>query len=339
MSDEPEVVRIVYKYRKELDHRESTALSDITRAWVKVESELVGELEELAREILERQAQGLEIYPQYIHTTKRYLSLREQLRKELDWYDNKVIDIITENQTENINLGLESANEIILKSYDVDSPSWTKLNTSAFEASIGMLKDGSPLNRLFKADYSDSLDELNKALSNGLAIGKGYKQIAQDMLIAAQMMSYQRSVVIARTEINRAYRLATTEQYRKSGVVTAYKRCVYKPTACLACLMLDGQVYNIETEFDDHPSGKCAIIAITTGGNYPQWQTGQEWFEELSPEEQLSKMGLSRFTAWKEGQISLDSLAYIKENPVWGGAPALRTLADLGIEKVGKVEK
>ncbi len=179
-----------------------------------------------------------------------------------------------------------------------------------------MLKDGSPLNRLFKTDYAESVIKLNEALSNGLAIGKGYKQIAQDMLIAAQMMSYQRSVMIARTEINRAYRLATTEQFRKSGVVTAYKRCVYKPTACLACLMLDGQVYNIETEFDDHPSGKCAIIAITIGGNYPQWQTGKEWFMELSPEEQLSKMGLSRFTAWKEGRIDLDSLAYIKENSV-----------------------
>lgn len=334
MTEESEVVRIVREYRKELNRNESAALSAVSKAWVRVESEIKNEMLELAREITERQEQGLPVYDQYIHTSKRYISLLKQTQAELDWYNNKVIDVVTGYQRDNINLGLDAANEAILQSYDVASPSWTKLNISGFENTIGMLSDGSPLNRLLKKDYPLAIEGINQALSNGIAIGKGYKQIANDMSSAA-MMAYERSVLIARTEINRAYRLANTEQYRASGVVTGFRRLVYKPTACFACLMMDGDFYPVGQELWDHPAGKCTSVPETIGGNYAKWQTGKDWFMEQSAEDQRRMMGGSRYEAWKKSEVSdLKSLVYMKPNTVWGPAPAIRNLEDLGIEKV-----
>ncbi len=62
--------------------------------------------------------------------------------------------------------------------------------------------------------------------------------------------------------------------------VTGFRRLIFKPTACLACLMLDGEYYKVESDFSDHPRGKCTTIPVTICGKSAQWQTGMDWLQE-----------------------------------------------------------
>lgn len=329
MTEKSEVVRTLFEYRDELGRRELSLLKRMSRLWLDVEREVKGEVYQLAELILSQQREGITITPQYIYSLKRYKEFAEQAKIEIDYYDRNIIELITKSQIENMNLGLEAANKAILQSYPISSPGWTQLNISAFETMAGMLGDGTPLSRLISKDYPFAIEQINTALINGVTIGKGYKQVADDMVMASRM-AFERSVLIARTEINRAYRLANTEQYRQSGVVTGFKRLVYKPTACFACLMMDGEVIPVDQELYDHPRGRCSAAPITIGGNTAQWQTGHEWFQELPPEEQRRIMGSGRFDLWKSGQVEdLRSMVWMKPNQIWGPAPAIRSLKDL----------
>lgn len=269
MTEKSEVVRTLFEYRDELGRRELSLLKRMARLWLGVEKEVDQEAAILAQVIIQQAESGQTITPQYVYSLQRYKAFAEQAKIEIDYYDKNIIELITKSQLENMNLGLEAANKAILQSYSVSSPSWTQLNISAFETMAGMLGDGTPLSRLISKDYPFAIEQINEALINGVTIGKGYKQIAKDMVEASQM-AFERSVLIARTEINRAYRLANTEQYRQSGVVTGFKRLVYKPTACFACLMMDGEVIPVDQELYDHPRGKCILPGQYVSGPVPE---------------------------------------------------------------------
>lgn len=334
MTEASEVVRTLFAYRNELGRRENVLLKRMSKLWLSVERDINGTIRDLAQAILSELENGQTITPQYIYSLQRYKEFAKQAKDEFDYYDKNIITLITNQQKENFNLGLDAANEAILRSYSINAPGWTRLHVSAFETMAGMLGDGTPLNRLISRDYPLAIEGINQALINGVTLGKGYKQVADDMVMASRM-AFERSVLIARTEINRAYRLSNTEQYRQSGVVTGFKRLVYKPTACFACLMMDGEVIPVSQELYDHPRGKCSAVPITIGGNTAQWETGEEWFKELSPAEQRQIMGNANFEAWKYGQITdLRDFVYMKPNEIWGPAPAIKNLNEMSIHTI-----
>lgn len=329
-----EVVDMVFKYRDQLNRREETLLKRMARLWRSVESETTIEALRLAQLLIDQQEQNIPLTPQYVYSLQRYKAYMSQAKKEIEYYDKNIIDLITDTQRQNFNLGIDAANQVLLKMSAVESPTWTVLHRSAFEAMAGMLGDGTPLSRLISKDYGYAVDGINKALLNGVAIGKGYQQVATDMVMASRM-AFERSVVIARTEINRAYRLANTEQYRQSGIVKGFKRLVYKPTACFACLMMDGEFIPVDQELYDHPRGKCSAIAVLFNGQSAEWQTGQEWFKEQSEEDQRRIMGGARYEAWKLGEVKdLRSMVYMKPNAIWGPAPAIKNLDELSIHTI-----
>ena len=195
-----------------------------------------------------------------------------------------------------------------------------------------MLRSSTALGALLRRGSDLAFDGAEEALVRGLALGRGAQQVAADIADAAGF-SFERSILIARTEMNRAYRFASTAQYRDSGVVTGFRRLVYKPTACFACLMMDGEYYPVEQELYDHPRGKCGVVPVVVGGHSPSWETGSEWFAKLPEEEQRRIMGAGRYELWKNGGVrDLRSMVWMKPNAQWGPAPAFKTIEQFKID-------
>ena len=257
----------------------------------------------------------------------------EQVNRELPGYQSTVEDLIKEYQRKDYLLGLDAANAEI-KATKPSSDVWTRVYKDAAETMAGFAGNGAPLYELLRHDYAETSESILDALVEGVARGKGYREVAKDMR-DAMGMEYDRSLRIARTEINRSYRLANAEQYRRSGVVEKVLRLCYKPTACFACLMLDGEECP-KGICDDHPNGKCTTIVTTTGGITPEWQTGSEWLEEQSPEDQRRIMGAGRYELWKNEGVNPRYMVWMKPNPVWGGSPSVKSLEDLGFGYRGK---
>ncbi len=190
---------------------------------------------------------------------------------------------------------------------------------------------GSPLKKLILESAKESAKEVEDTLINGIAIGQGTSHIGWVMSQVSNL-PYDRAYRITRTEIARAYRSASHEQYKKSGIIVGYRRMCYKPTACFACLMMDGEFYPIgQGALQDHPNGKCTPIPVREGheNDTPRWQTGREWFDGLSEDDQRKLMGNGRFELWKEQSISPRRMVFMKDNKVWGASPAIKTVESL----------
>ena len=323
---ESAVVKVAREFREQLARNEDEALKRMAAIWVQIENEVSVNFSALAYEVREMVAAGQPVPLQYIYTLKRHRSMMEQIMRELPYYQLTVEDLIKDYQERNYNLGLDAANAIIQAS-NPSSSVWTRVYKDAAETMAGFAGNGAPLRTLLETDYGQLAADITNALVSGVALGKGVNGVVSGML-DAMGGDYDRAMRIARTEINRAYRLANAEQYARSGVVEKVFRLCYPPTACFACLMMDGEECP-NGICDDHPNGKCTTIVQTVGGVLPTWEHGRDWFLRQDPNKQVALMGIGRYNLWKKFGVPLSSMVTMRENPIWGGSPSMVTIADL----------
>ncbi len=304
-------------------------LYDLAGKWQLVQDSLQADLIQLAYTAVLMSESGKPVPPHILYGMKEYESFLIEAKKQFDRYNLAAENIIRGTQRTNFELGLANANDALgALGLSVD---WKSLHVEAFESMVGLTSAGSPLDDLLSADYGDSVRAISSALTIGITRGEGIEKIVKRMTQAANI-GFDRSARIARTEVNRAYRMATHAQYRESGVVVGFRRLVYKPTACFACLMLDGEYYDVDKELEDHVMGKCTSVPCLRKNDRIEWETGREWFEKLDPEEQRRIMGAGRYEAWKDGKIKdLRQFVTIKPNPIWGGSPTILSLKELAL--------
>lgn len=322
---ESDVVRIAREYREQLERNEDQAIKRMSRYWVRMERQLQDSFTLLVQEIADLQAKGQAVPVQYVYNMRRYQDMLAQIQKEMPGYQMTVEEIITETQKQNYILGLDNA-QAVLRASDPSDDTWNQVGKDAAETMAGFAGNGAPLAQLLQHDYGDMAASVTDALVTGVGLGKSVKTVAQEMR-DAMGMEYSRSVRIARTEINRSYRLANAEQYRKSGVVVKVLRLCYPPTACLACLVMDGDECP-NGVCEDHPNGKCSTIAVTIGGHYPEWEHGVDWLKDQTEADQRRIMGDARYEMWQQG-VPLRDMVTMRVNPVWGGSPSMVSIADL----------
>ena len=304
-------------------------LYDLAGKWQLVQDSLQADLIQLAYTAVLMSESGKPVPPHILYGMKEYESFLIEAKEQFDRYNLAAENIIRGTQRINFELGLANANDALgALEIGID---WKSLNVEAFESMVGLTSAGSPLDDLLSADYGDSIRGISNALTTGITRGEGIEKIVKRMTQAANI-GFDRSTRIARTEVNRAYRMATHAQYRESGVVVGFRRLVYKPTACFACLMLDGEYSDITKELEDHVMGKCTSVPCLRKNDRIEWETGREWFEKLDPEEQRRIMGAGRYEAWKDGKIKdLHQFVTIKPNPIWGGSPTILSLKELSL--------
>ena len=321
MAQESDVVRVAREYREQLARNEDAALKRMARYWVNMERELEPRFIALAQQVKDLQDSGQPVPRQYIYTLQRYQDLMAQIMQEIPDYEKYAVDIITEYQIENFNLGLDDASAVIRASKPSDEV-WNVVGKDAVQTMAGFAGNGAPLAELMRTDYGDLGATITDKLVQGIGLGKGASAIAKDLreVMGTDKAGFARSARVARTEINRAYRIANQQQYAASGVVTKVLRLCYPPTACLACLELDGEVCP-NGLCEDHPNGKCTTIAVTVGGNYPQWQRGHDWLMEQSEEDQRKIIGAGRYEMWKKDGVPLRDMVKMQPNAVWGSSP------------------
>lgn len=327
---DPPVVTTLRQYREALEARELATMRDMAARWVEIERRLDGDIAALAYEMQRRIDAGEVVTQQIIWKAERYQAIKAKLAEEMRIYNrDAATPIITSAQKQNAWMGVEAARDAITAGYvGRIVPYFPILSRDQVETMAGLLGNGSPLSTLLKQDYPDALQGLSNALVNGMARGLGASATAKAMA-DGMGMGLERAMLIARTEMNRSYRMASVQQYRESRVVSGFQRLVKKSTACMACLMLDGQKFTSDQELDDHPRGKCTAIPILPDAPAIQWQTGPQWFNTLTAEEQRAKMGPEKYQLWKDGVIKPADLAGVHHSPIWGDNPRVKTVKEL----------
>lgn len=325
---DPAVISYLMNFREELDNKETAMMERMARQWLAVDQRLSGDMELLAEQLSRAKALGDPVTEQLVWKMERYQLLQGKVEFELNKYNREFgVPWISKYQDEYARMGILSAEKAI-KLQIGQGAYFPVLSLDQVNTMIGFAGDGSPLYNLLKYDYPDAMDGMLKSLINGVARGLPINTVAKEMS-AGFGMGLERATLIARTEILRTYRMANTKQYRESGVTNGFRRLVKKATACMACLLSDGQWFDNEQELSDHPRGKCIAVPIVQGVGAPNWELGPRWFKGLPEERQRELMGPETFAAWKAGKFDLMDLVSTRHSDIWGDSPQTTSLAKL----------
>jgi hypothetical protein len=306
--------------------KEAETMREMAVRWMGVERALDGNIAALANEMLRRTQAGEVITPSMIRAANRYDILKAQTEREILKYNKDAAAIISDGQVTALEQGLGTAQDAIVSSGF--NASYHKINVGAVDAMVGYAGDGSPLVNLLNESVSaGATDNIVQSLIDGIGQGLGAERVAHD--IAENLGgNFDRSLVIARTEINRAYRSSSTEQYRQSGVVVKFKRLVARDEACASCIALDGEEFDSPEELDDHPNGRCTCVPVLTGIDAPQWELASDWFAQQPESKQREVLGPARLELYKGG-MPLSDMVHKNHSEEWGDNPALIPLRDL----------
>ena len=327
---ESEVVRAIRKQREEVARNELDTLKRLARLWVPSYRYLREQVNALTALIRKKQDAGEPVEVEYFYSLERYQRMMAQAKKMVRDYNSAAAGQIHGTEVEMVELGKQNAQRTVSIA-EPDDPMWTRVNKRETRIAAGMTANGSPLDRLLDKSFGQMKEGMEQALITGISTGQGSSWIADQLMKAAEIPE-QRALLIARTEVNRAYRVANLETMRESRAVRGYRRMCYKDTACLACLMLDGEYYDKMEDFSDHPNGKCSAVPVTKHfdpANDPSWQKGRDWFMEQDEATQRRLMGAGRYELWKQQGVDPRDMVFVKPNPVWGGSPAVRSLSEL----------
>ena len=340
----PEAQVVVETFKRLLDAQDRAASAEVVRAYAPVYRRLVRDTEALVRVA---QTQGLK--PWQVMRMERLRALESQFIASASRFAEQAGDSITQAQRTAVGLAQRSTERTVAaglpRGISMDSLArlglgWNRLPEEAFANFVGISGDGQPVGRLLAELGSDAAPEVRGAISEGISLGKGPRQTAELVRVAAGM-PLSRALRITRTETNRAYREATRLQYaNNSQVVKGYRRLAAKDdTTCLACIALDGTLYELDEPLNEHPNGRCAIVPevldyADLGLDVPrteQPENARDWLSRQPEARQRGILGDRRFDAVQEGRIGLGDLATVKSNRVWGDAAVVKSARELGI--------
>lgn len=324
---ESEIVRLAKSQKRKILERDAEVMRELTRRWLDVEKALEAEMLNTALQLSSEQM----VTDAMVLKNKRFQNLMYQARAEYSKYAEQFEKRAVYLQEVNAGLGLKDAAAMLdtsLKMAGVQT-TFDKLNVEALNMVFGFTADGTPLKTLLDKSYGEAATSMVDKLVGGLAKGLNPTKVARNMADGFGEKVLQRALTIARTEQLRAYRMGTLEQYRDSGMVVQYKRmATHDDLTCVGCLFADGETFDSVDEFSEHPNGRCTLVPIVVGLEAPTWESGQQWFENLPADRQMSILGQSRYDAWQNG-TPLSEMSKHLENSTWGGSFVPTPLSEL----------
>lgn len=327
MSDKTSV-QAVNKNRKKKLALEKSLIQALALLWREMDDELSNDYTAAAYEV-SAAYENLKPPRYELMGLSSYIGMIAHLRSRYDNFIDSAAETIAGYQQQAYHLGISGAQEA-LDELELDDD-WYRMPATEMDSRTGVSSNGIRIGDILRNGMNHVVAGLTSALIAGATFGKTPEQIVLDMKQSATS-GLDQAITTGRTEYNRAHREALTEQYRQSGAIAGFRRMAYKPTACFACLMLDGEWLEKESDLEDHPNGRCMAVPFRSKDAPIPWQTGADWFLAQDAEKQMRILGKGRYEAWKAGEIpSLRDIVYIKQNEMWGGCPTVIPLKEITV--------
>jgi len=308
-KNEEAALRVMKRYRRQVDLLEDDAVRKLARSWHVLDMELREDLKRLEKD------DGTPLVYRFHRTVLPEIVLKlESCAKESE----RVMVRLTKQTAR---LGAESVDASARK---VLKESWQKVSTAGlftggiFEASRSALQK-------LPSSIADRITAIVSQAQGMAEQGLQWLQSQLGNILSGAWSGLQR---IIRTAAEQLFRRGQQEQ-RRQMPVQQWRRCANHQTACLACLMLEGTFYDREEDFSDHPNGRCYIVPVEPGSRPDH--AGRDWLEEQDEETQCRIMGKTRFEAWKNGDLTLDQMTDVVPNSEFGPQPHVIPLKDLGL--------
>jgi len=368
----PTIYDAIGEFQERLLRNERRAAAQMVRVYAESWKRIRKKLERLQTEYERAQSQGQDVGLGWLYQQQRLSSMQALVAKELAHFAKYAEGSVSAQQARVIAESLQFSRDMTILSlgaeYDGQGRFAVKtLHKGAIEALIGATQQGSALDRLFRQIREDGAKAAEDALVQGIVLGYNPRKIAP-LIRDALGVQLNRALTISRTEVMRAQRVATAENYKQNAdVVKGWRwQAALTGNTCPVCISLHGSEHPLSETMSSHPNCRCTSTAITKsweelGAEFgfdfsaaekvgPSFEeiakkyklsdeqkrmyaqrkmTGEAYFRGLSAEEQRKILGPAKWLAWKDGKFGFDALSRKTYSAVWGEGVRQASLVEL----------
>jgi hypothetical protein len=321
------------RQRDELLAREHRAVRRILRAYAAAERAVEAEI----RRFQDKQAQaliaGMPMSPSWLYQEARLENILREIRMRIDEFSRDAYEFAVAARDDAYRLGAVHAVKLAAVQVYGDVAG---LAAGALEAGQAAMAAGSPLRALFDDLGPAAAQSARRLFAEAAALGWNPRRTGDELAREIERLGRDRAVLIARTEAIRAYRIANREVYLANrGAVAGWRWTAAKtPATCALCLAMDGEVFPVTEVLQSHPACRCAMVPVPgTDFGGPEMQTGEEYFRQLPPREQDRILGRTKAEMYRAGELTLRDNVRWEEDPLWGRAPAPKTIKQIREER------
>lgn len=334
--------------------RQAVTQAQLTSAWVGTRATLVQQLAHLTAQMDAARARGETISQAWLLREHRLDALLGQVTTQIDGYAHSALVATTSARDDAATAGA-GAGVALLGATVPTGVAWsfTRLPTHATAEIAARLRNGKPLDTLFRGWGDVAADAAKQTLFTGVALGWNPQQTARAMAQALGAESYARALTIARTETLGAWRDAQVATYRANddvcgGWLWSASKSV---NTCAMCLAMDGTRHTLDETLDSHPNCACAALPITKSwadilgavgvdasgiretSIAASYQTGADWFDAQPAATQRAVLGPAKYAAFSAGDLSLSDLVGVAHDGAWGASRYEKSLKQLKVSE------
>lgn len=281
--------------------------------------------QKLLTEIQEQRNKTGSVPVSFIYERARLATLLVDVAQEITRLAGKAGSIIKKAQANAVDIATADVEQLIKT--QTNQNQIVRFDPEAAKALIGNTAGNAPLKTLLSNLTAPVVELVKNALLDGIATGAGAGEIARNFNTALGTGA-ARSLTIARTETNAAYRQAAVSHFKANkDLVKGYIwLSALDLRTCLICWSRHGKTYSLNRKPATHPNCRCTMLAHISEIQ-SQVETGAEKFKTLTEQQQLAILGAKRFELYERG-LQLADFVGEKRTP-YGKSPYLKPLADL----------
>lgn len=306
-------------FRAAVLRQEQAATRTLITAYQPARERLIQRIDELVTALQEA---GM-LTPSELARFERAVALSEQVEAEVTRLAQIANQVIPETQGRMVALAGQHTRALALASVpasDVASiaAAWNRVPTTAVEALVGRLSNGSPLSTLLGKLPAETSTAIQEALKEGVALGRNPRATAA--LLEKQVdVSSVRLLAISRTETLNAYRSATLANYAAQDVLDGWFWIAALDGSCAACAAMHGSHHLLSEDFfPAHTNCRCSACPSVRGVESPITQSGAEWFAGKDADYQDKVLGVSGGQSYRSGKVALDDFVHVRTSEQWG---------------------
>lgn len=317
-------------HREKLLAGEQATVQRMVRLYSSTGRAIRAKTQDIEKLIKDANKRGLEVNGDWLRRQSRYREIADQVSEELARFQAVAARETSDAVRQTAKLGAAQGASLI-DTLRLDH-GVVRLPTEAIEKIAGFAAPGSPLRDLFRDMGDGAMRQGESKLVEGIALGINPRVVGQQMADAIDSLSRGRAITIARNESIRAYTSVKQELYAANSDVIEGSMIVSAKDArtCLMCLGQDGKILAHGESYHRHVGCRCDLVPWTSLVEFPERESGADWFDSLSDEEQLAILGKGRADLYRQG-VPLSALYEQTQDKVWGPG--------LSITPIAKVDK
>lgn len=317
-----EITTLATRQSRQRARADEAALDAISRAYANMYDGLEGDIDALILAVgkLNNPTRAqVEALPQY----KRLVRNAED---ELDDFTTYLKTAIGAAGLAAIALGLKHSQALV----KVAGAEFAGLQPSAMRSLLEYLRKDGPLYARLDLITTSTVDGVIDAIVSGVGQGFNPRKIA-DLIQDAFGGGLTDALRNMRTVQIKAYQDSARANYMASdGIVTGwvwFANLTGNP--CMSCVAMHGTEHGLDETLDDHYNGECTALPLIPEFGNPIEQSGKDWFDGLSEQEQRGLMGNGKYEAYKGNKFSFDALSNKQDNDIFGTMRTETSLKDL----------